>query len=329
MEYKRVRRVQLTLNNPTNYGLSHDVLKKRINMTSPRYFCMADEVGLESQTPHTHIFIVWDNAKSWSTIQSLTDDKAHIEICKGTNKENKDYTKKVGKWADDPKADTSVDGTFEEFGDLSILDNKQGRRNDLELLYDLIEDGWTTYEILKEHPRYIDKLDYIDRVRNIIKAEEYSTKRRDNVEVVYVYGDTGTGKSSKIRDYYGDSHIYAITDYDHPFDNYNYEDVIVFEEFRGQRKLSDMLQLLDVYALQLPCRYQNKYAAYTKVFICSNQPLNQLYTTIQEQKPKDWDAFKRRITTVCTCEMFQKWYVCDADGNKTDKLYDIQHDLPF
>ena len=46
---------------------------------------------------------------------------AHIDKATGTSKEIRDYVCKQGKWADTDKAQTSVEGTFKEFGTLPIL----------------------------------------------------------------------------------------------------------------------------------------------------------------------------------------------------------------
>ncbi len=52
------RKYQLTLNNPLDKQLDHDALKVKLaQLKSAIYWCMADEIGLEAQTPHTHVFI--------------------------------------------------------------------------------------------------------------------------------------------------------------------------------------------------------------------------------------------------------------------------------
>jgi len=48
----------------------------------------------------------------------------------------------------------------------------------------------------------------------------------------------------------------------------------------------------------LPCRYANKVACYTKVYLISNIPLEKQYTNIQLDCPKTWDAFLARIDHV-------------------------------
>lgn len=53
------RKWQLTFNNPQDKNLDHDTIKHTLEqLKSCTFWCMADEIGLETKTPHTHIFIV-------------------------------------------------------------------------------------------------------------------------------------------------------------------------------------------------------------------------------------------------------------------------------
>ena len=56
-----------------------------------------------------------------------------------------------------------------------------------------------------------------------------------------------------------------------------------------------MLNYLDGYPLELPCRYANKYACYTKVFLISNIPLTDQYS---DDRSENTSAFIRRINKV-------------------------------
>ena len=70
------------------------------------------------------------------------------------------------------------------------------------------------------------------------------------------------------------------------------------EEFRSSLKIQDMLNYLDGYPLKLPCRYANKIACYTKVYIITNISLSEQYESIQSEHLETWQAFKRRIKKV-------------------------------
>ena len=83
---------------------------------------------------------------------------------------------------------------------------------------------------------------------------------------------------------YGYSNVFRVTDYEHPFDGYKGQDVIVFEEFRSSLRIGDMLNYLDGYPVELRCRYSNKQACFTKVYIISNISLRDQYRDLQRDQ---------------------------------------------
>lgn len=288
------RKWQITINNPEKYGFTHEKIKELLSQfTSISYWCMSDEIG-EEGTYHTHVYFVLSSATRFSTVKNKFNGP-HIEPVKGTSQQNRDYVFKEGKWEKDKKKETNLSDTHEEFGEMPF--DRQGYRSDLEDLYDMIKSGMTTYEILEENPSYMLNLDKIDRVRTIYLQSKYKSTRRLDLEVTYVYGVPGTGKTRNIMDFFGDENVFRITDYSHPFDNYQCQDVVVFEEFRSDLKIQHMLNYLDVYPLELPSRYTNKIACYTKVFIVTNIPLEAQYEGVQKYKDT-WNAFLRRIHKV-------------------------------
>lgn len=56
----------------------------------------------------------------------------------------------------------------------------------------------------------------------------------------------------------------------------------------------------DIYPIELPSRYANKYACYEKVYIISNWGLERQYESQQLFDIETWKAFLRRIKKVIT-----------------------------
>lgn len=288
------RKWQITINNPQKTDYSHERIKQSLEtLKSLVYWCMSDEIG-ENQTYHTHLYIASASAIRFSTIKNLFQT-AHIEMARGTSSQNKDYVFKEGKWKTSEKHSTNLRETHEEYGEMPI--ERQGARNDLNDLYDMIKQGYTNFQIIEENPTYMLNIEKIERARQIIKEDKYKDTFRQ-METYYLHGPTGTGKTRYVMEKYGYSNVFRITDYEHPFDSYKGQDVIAFEEFRSSLKIQDMLNYLDGYPLELPCRYANKIACYTKVYIISNVPINQQYTNIQNEQILTWEAFRRRIKKV-------------------------------
>lgn len=288
------RKWMLTINNPVNHGITHDVLKQTFEqMRSLKYWCMADEIGLEDGTHHIHIFL-YGSSSRFSTIKNKFP-AAHIEMGHGSIQQCRDYVNKSGKWAIDPKVETKIPGTFEESGEAPV--EAQGQRNDLTVLYDMIKQGLSTHEILESNPTYINQLKSIDLVRQINLESRYAETIRD-LEVVYVWGDPGTGKTSGVYKKHGFKDVFRISDYKYPFDGYSGQDIIVFDEFNGQLDITLMNKLLEGYPFQLPSRYNNKWACYTKVYIIANSPLGSQFKSIRGDNELLWLAFARRINKI-------------------------------
>jgi hypothetical protein len=164
------RKWQLTINNPVEKGYTHDEIKDELKKFSNMlYWCISDEVG-ENGTYHTHVYFALSSATRFSTVKSRFDG-AHFEMAKGTSQQNRDYVFKEGKWEKDKKHETNLFNTHEEFGECPV--ERQGQRNDLHDLYDMIKSGMSNYDIIEQCPDYMLMLDKIERSRQIINEEKY------------------------------------------------------------------------------------------------------------------------------------------------------------
>ncbi len=305
---RRSRKYQLTFNNPDKHkNCSHQAIKEKLSgWENIIYWCMCDEI---SKTPHTHLFVQFKNPVYFSSIKKIFSS-AHIEEAQGTSEENRAYIRKEGKWEQTEKGTTNLKDTFEEWG--TMQKSGQGKRNDLANLYQMIKDGYSNVEILENNPDNILNLQHIDKARLEILSSRYKSERRLNLLVTYVSGSTGFGKSRYILDSHGDSNVYRVTDYKHPFDTYSGEDVLVFEEFRSDLPIGNMLNYLDIYPLQLPARYNNRQACYNFIYIVSNWKLEDQYHNIYLEQKETWNAFLRRIHKVRVYTAIGEWKEYDT-----------------
>lgn len=297
------RKWQLTFNNPAEHGWTHEKIRATLcTFRTICYWCMADEIGANEHTPHTHLFINLSPSNCrFSTLKSKFPG-AHIEKVVGTSAENRAYILKDGKWKDTEKGTTSIPDSFEEFGECP--DEHQGKSREADKILELLKDGANNMEIIDAVPSAFKVIDKVERTRSIMRDAQFANCWRD-LEVTYIYGATGSGKTRSVMDAYGYQNCYRVTDYKHPFDTYDGQDVIIFEEFRGGLKHGDMLNYLDGYPLLLPCRYFNRQACYTKVFIITNVSPDYQYSNVDSESRR---AFFRRITKIV---------VFRGDGTKT------------
>ncbi len=101
------RKWQLTFNNPEEHGWTHDKIREVLrSFKTMAYWCMADEIGDEEKTPHTHLFINLSPSNCrFSTLKNKFPG-AHIEKVLGTSQDNRDYISNA-KYLFGNKTDTS------------------------------------------------------------------------------------------------------------------------------------------------------------------------------------------------------------------------------
>ena len=170
----------------------------------------------------------------------------------------------------------------------------------------------------------------------MLLTEKHKNTRRLDLKVTYVQGATGMGKTRDILDRHGDSNVYRVTDYQHPFDGYACQPVLAFDEYRSQLRLSDMLQYCDIYPVELCARYSNKYACYNTVYIISNWPLEEQYKQVQDDSPESWQAFLRRIHEVIVYHNDKTFTTYDSVTeylNRSEEFHKLpdaeQSEMPF
>lgn len=289
------RKWLLTFNNPLDKNLDHEAIKDILAEMKPVvYWVMSDEIG-EEKTPHTHLFFACSSPMRFSTVKKRFE-RAHIDSARGTCEENREYVLKIGKWELNAKGETKVDGTGEEWGTMPI--ERQGQRPDMAELYNMIECGMSNYQIINQNPDHILQIDKLERVRQTIREEAVKNEFR-HLTTVFIQGETETGKTRRVMEQHGYENCFRVTNYQRGcYDAHRGQDVMVFEEFSSSIKIQEMLNLLDGYPVELPCRYVNKVACFTKVYLISNIPLEKQYPLIRFQNPDTWAAFVRRIGKV-------------------------------
>lgn len=149
-------------------------IREILHRFSPAYFCMADEIATTG-TYHTHIFLYSPSPMRFSTIKGRFPT-AHIEKAYGSAKDNRDYIRKEGRWAETDKAETSVADTFEEWGGLPA-EKEEASPDKYKLLQSLWE-GMTSLEAVEDNPDCFYHYREIETVRQTILEDTYSSEAR-------------------------------------------------------------------------------------------------------------------------------------------------------
>ena len=316
------RKWQITINNIDEIGIDFDNLKNVIKKRWPavEYFCYCEEVGKETGKRHWHMFLKHPNGINGSSILRLFPG-AHLEYCTGTCKQNRDYIYKEGKYEGSEKEDTRQEGMQYEFGECP--EESQGQRNDLIELRELIKTGKSNAEIYSINAQYLKYANSIDKIRLDILSDKNGNEWRD-IEVTYIEGATGTGKTRGIVESYGYRNIWRIVKDDYSWNGYVDQDVAVFEEFRNTFAFTDMLNFLDGHPVQGRAMHGFRQLGYKNVFMCSNWRLDEQYKNIQEEHPRDWQAFLRRIDKVIIREKAgDKVFYQKNRGTEEEPQYDF------
>jgi len=132
--------------------------------------------------------------------------------------------------------------------------------------------------------------------------EKFKDTIRD-VHVTYIYGVSRAGKSTYLRRVLGLSpKDYAkVGKYNTSgqFDNYDMQDVLVFDEFKHQLPLTEMNEYIEGEPLWLNARQTNRLAIYTKVFIISNYQISEQYKKAREDgETPSYEGFCERIKEI-------------------------------
>ncbi|MHA5112433.1 hypothetical protein ATX60_01035 [Oenococcus oeni] len=166
---------------------------------------------------------------------------------------------------------------------------------------------------------WLNKLDMVNAGILSLKSETARLnmiKENKPVIVIYIYGKSGTGKSSLARNLanqkYPD-HLYFTGPREHPFDGLNSIDYLaeamIIDEARSStfgQSYSEMLQLLDPYRYlflrELPARYHNaSISSIKQIYITSVLNPKQFYNSFFWKRSNKDDPFEqlvRRLTIV-------------------------------
>jgi len=189
-----------------------------------------------------------------------------------------------------------------EFGKKDVKAGQQGRRSDLEEVAGALKAGKSYEETVKEFPEHALKFSKgMKEVASVFAQEKWEYQEREKLIVVVLWGETDVGKTHRVRLQEG-KNLYTVEDGRDPWGSYNYQEAVLFDEFGMGDKwpINKMKRLLDRFPMQLDCRYANKWAAWKRVYILSQDPPSTWYMTTPGP---DKRAFWRRVTKIYEIKM--------------------------
>lgn len=194
---------------------------------------------------------------------------------------------------------------------MHYLDSQQGKRSDLDIIEDLLNQDYTPDMIFEESFRF-------RRFEKLINAE-YLFRQKKKIPLVkdmvcyWHVGVSGSGKSYsayiKNIEAHSENDVYLCSDFNNTsgssggFDAYKGESILILDDLRASSiPYTKLLNILDCYShAQTHARYQNIYNLWNEVHITSVYGPDEMYSQMIDQSQQSIDSFKqliRRLTFI-------------------------------
>lgn len=273
----KARSLCWTLNNYT----AQEVESLREYAKFCKYMVFGYEVAPTTGTPHLQGYVCWETSRSIQKFKDDISDRLSVQKTLGTPAQASDYCK-----YDDYPAN-KIPNKFEEFGEIP----RQGERTDWRVALTEINSGATIGEVVEHQPQLLP----------CVKALDFYMKNRHNrllnpitrdVEVIVLWGDAGTHKSSWAYDRYPDLYAKPANQW---WDGYTGQTTVLLDDFYGWIPLHDLLRVLDRFPYHAEVKGSHVWAQWTRVIITSNKPPDKWYSILNDRLHK---ALMRRLNKI-------------------------------
>lgn len=261
----KARAFQLTINQTDSYSA---ILAEFHKLKSCDYGISCLEKAPTTGHEHIHLYVHFSNAYKLS--QKILKYRPHIEVCKGSPKQNIDYIKKDG-------------NVLDEWG----VEPKQGCRTVGELKeYDRDEVPATMYKTWQMLKTEQD---------NDIDIDDW----KKDVKVYWIQGPSGCGKTEKAKEIVRalDNHKVNVLKYENNFWNgVGTAPTAIYDDFRDSHmKASEFINFIDYNVQNMNVKGGMKKNRYSTVIITSVQRLGEIYKNMSDEPKKQWE---RRIEVI-------------------------------
>lgn len=229
----------------TNYELEIDYSK-----WGASYVIWGTEICPKTEKVHHQGYVEFKSNQRFTAMKKR-GEKIHWELRKGSQEDAIKYCEK--------------DGKFEEIGNPAEI--KQGKRNDIEEVKNLVRNGKGMSDIVEVANSY-QSLKFAE---NMIKYKE--CKRNWETEVYWYYGKTGTGKTKLAFEEAGDK-VWVSGKNLKWWDGYDAHENVIFDDFRGDFcTFHELLRILDRYPYTIETKGGTRQLLAKKIWVtCPYRP---------------------------------------------------------
>lgn len=267
-----------TLNNPTPSEL------QRLEHYPEwiRYIKYGEEVAPRTGTPHLQGFLyTWDPVRLTKFKGFLK--RAHIEIMRGSLEENDKYCEKDGKWT--------------HYGERP----QQGKRNDILGIKRRLDEGVPLTELVEDEAFFSTVMHNERSLTKYAEMQRYKRMCKEGYKKPDVHirvGPKGSGKTHYVYERHGYENVFAVPDVTGKWhDGYMGQSVLLFDDVDPSKapEIEYFKHITDGYPRHYPVKGGFCYIRPTHIYITSNHQPAEWWPSIT---PGDWNAVKRRITTI-------------------------------
>jgi len=244
-----------------------------------RYVAYQEELGGKNHTHHIQGMVQFLKPKRITQLAKLPGlERAWIQRMRGTPQQARDYALK--------QDDTAIKGTNFEYGNFCA---GSGERVDIKQLRQKVKTGASMKDLFEDDETVEAAFRYQQGTKAMMSAYNAERKRDFKTQVEVYFGAPGTGKTRKA---YEENPGLFMKPHTKWWDQYNFEEVVLLDDFYGWYPYHQLLILLDRYACPVEVKGGYINIAPKKVIITSNKPINEWY---DDKVTRNLDALTRRV----------------------------------
>ncbi len=170
------------------------------------------------------------------------------------------------------------------YGNDDGVPETQGQRSDLAGVKRRLDEGASLVDIADEFPS--DFIRYSKGIREVKRLK--APHRNWEMEVIVLYGPTGTGKTRWVVDSYGED-LYSVPDSKSSgtyWDDYDGQETVLIDEMYGKRfSHGFLLRLLDRYQFTVPVHGSSVNFSSRRIVMTSNTHPREWYHAMYQNHP--------------------------------------------